>query len=152
MRTFWYKFFRTPWSLTIWFEPSSELQSAPCVSILRTELRTRHPLLLVLDPTALVAQTHQLPHDGLHLVREPVPLRGRVRVPPLTPTARTVLVLAVIRKGRTVVERRARQHRCRLRVARRGRAFERVADRLAACLELRAFLPLLCRFSRLEGV
>lgn len=40
----------------------------------------RHLLLLVLDPTALVAQAHELPDDALHRVREPVLLGRRVRL------------------------------------------------------------------------
>ena len=110
-----------------------------------------HSLLLVLDPTALVAETNQLPDDRLHLVRQPVPLRGWVRIPSSSSTARAVLVVAIVRcRRRRLVESLAGNHGGRLRVARSWGAFERVAatgPAFAAGFELRALLAFFCNAS-----
>ena len=112
-----------------------------------------HSLLLVLDPAALVAETHELPYDALHLVREPVPLRGRVRVlaaPAAAPGAVLVLRVVPVRR-RPLLERGGPDHGRRgLRVARGRGAFVRGRD--AVRLELRALLPLLCKGGQIDGL
>ena len=115
-------------------------------SALRTLKRrgTRGALFLVLDPAALVAEAHQLPDQALHLVRQPIPLRRRVRVAraPSPPAAHPVLVV----HRRT--ERRCTQARRCVRVAPRRRALERVPGPRGAAfaigLGFRALLPFLC--------
>ena len=58
-------------------------------------------LLLILNPTALIAEAHQLPYDRLHLVRQPIPLTRRVRVlrrpaPRLRPWPHAAVLLIVL--------------------------------------------------------
>lgn len=109
-----------------------------------------HSLLLILDPTTFVAQTHQLPDLRLHRVRQPIPFPRRMRL--LSPPARVSRAILMFhpRVVSSVVHRcpwrkpGRSKLRCGLRVGRNGCTFYRVRHGVTTLrFSLRAFLPFL---------